>query len=201
MRVELTLERTLFCLQGRCNRPDYANPAVFSGTGVNSQDSGSESEMSARLHHPGIFGRPGRFCPSDSRFKASRVSDYTTGPLASREGFEPSHRRSRQNRRERFWTREARPAGRRPWTAGATPMPYPVWLPGQNGASDQIRTGYFRPDKPALYRLSYEGVEPLGRLRGASMHRAPTGPGYGRSGHPRRLNPFGHGQFGRFEWN
>ena len=27
------------------------------------------------------------------------------------------------------------------------------------GASDQYRTGYLWPDKPSLYRLSYEGVE------------------------------------------
>ena len=49
------------------------------------------------------------------------------------------------------------------------------------GTPDQIRTGYLRPDKPALYRLSYEGIDHPGRLlctylcNGRSSGRA-TGP-------------------------
>ncbi len=33
-----------------------------------------------RLSDRAVIGRSGRFCPSDSRFKASRVAGYTTDP-------------------------------------------------------------------------------------------------------------------------
>lgn len=34
-----------------------------------------------RLSDRAVVGRSGRFCPSDSRFKASRVTGYTTDPM------------------------------------------------------------------------------------------------------------------------
>ena len=78
-------------------------------------------------------GRSGRFRPSGSRFKASRVADYTTDLKNGAPGRSRTLViRSRQNRRERFWTRESRPVGRRPGMAGANPMPFPAWLPGLN---------------------------------------------------------------------
>ena len=34
-----------------------------------------------RLSDRAVVGRSGRFCPSDSKFKASRVASYTTDPM------------------------------------------------------------------------------------------------------------------------
>ena len=44
-----------------------------------------------RLSYRAFVGRPRRLRPSNTRFKVSCVTNYTTGPImAPREGFEPS---------------------------------------------------------------------------------------------------------------
>ncbi len=67
-----------------------------------------------------VCGRSGRFCASDSRFKASRVAGYTTDPKNGVPG------------RSRTLSCRSR-----------NPMPYPVWLPGQFGAPGKIQTSNF----------------------------------------------------------
>jgi hypothetical protein len=62
-------------------------------------------------------GRSGRFCPSGSRFKASRVADYTTDLKNGAPG------------RSRTLVIRSR-----------NPMPFPAWLPGLIGAPRKNRT-------------------------------------------------------------
>ena len=55
VRFELTMEQMLVCLQGRCNRPDYENPAKwYRERESNPQNPGSEPGMYAQFHHPGV---------------------------------------------------------------------------------------------------------------------------------------------------